>query len=238
MNKVLFWDFDGTLVHSNSLWSNSVFSVLQRACPDCPASFENIRFYMKEGFTWHTPESDFAHLTDDRWWEFMVARFSHIYQQFGIPGSEADRIARLVKPEILHTENYTLYDDAIPILETSVKRGYRNLIVSNNYPELQEVMAGLDLADYFEDFIISGKVGYDKPRKEIFDIALQSAGYPDQCFMIGDNPIADIFGANQAGIRSVLVHSRPDGCGLPAMNGVEVCADFTFEHLYMIEEVL
>ena len=238
MNKVLFWDFDGTLVHSNSLWSNSVFSVLRRSMPECPVSFDEIRYHMKEGFTWHTPESDFRHLTDDRWWDFMTNRFSHIYQQFGIPRSEADRIARLVKPEILRTENYTLYDDAVPILETCVKRGYRNVIVSNNYPELQEVMAGLDLSRYFEDFIISGKVGYDKPRKEIFVIALQRTGYPDHCFMIGENPFADVYGANQAGIGSILVHSRPDDCVVPAMNGVEFYADFTFEHLYMMEEAL
>jgi HAD superfamily hydrolase (TIGR01549 family) len=238
MNKVIFWDFDGTLVHSNHLWSNAVFRVLQEACPGCAATFDDVRFYMKEGFPWHTPESDFRHLTDDRWWNFMTDRFRRIYQLLGIPEEGADALSRRVRPEILCTGNYTLYDDAVPILETSLKRGYRNIIVSNNYPELQDVMTGLHLSDYFEDFIVSGKVGYDKPRKEIFDIALQRADFPDQCLMIGDNPFADVYGANQAGIRSVLVHADPDRCVLPALHGVHVCADFAFEHLYMIEEVL
>ena len=33
MNKVIFWDFDGTLVYSEHLWSGSLLKTLERYTP-------------------------------------------------------------------------------------------------------------------------------------------------------------------------------------------------------------
>ena len=43
------------------------------------------------------------------------------------------------------------------------------------------------------------------------------ANNPDVCYMVGDNPIADIDGAQKAGIKTILVHKKsnkisPDFC--------------------------
>lgn len=56
-----------------------------------------------------------------------------------IPGeSRFVEVSRDIKSEILNPENYHLYGDTVCILEKSVKLGYRNYILSNNYPELEE----------------------------------------------------------------------------------------------------
>ena len=70
-------------------------------------------------------------------------------------------------------------------------------------------------------------VGYEKPRKELYDYAINLAGNPDICYMIGDNPIADIGGAKNAGITAVAVHE----CR-------ESEADYYFETLSEIFEIL
>ena len=49
-------------------------------------------------------------------------------------------------------------------------------------------------------------------RKQISYLELQENGQrirmPEVCYMIGDNPAADILGAARAGIPSVLVHRK------------------------------
>jgi putative hydrolase of the HAD superfamily len=84
--------------------------------------------------------------------------------------------------------------------------GYKNYILSNNFPELPLVIEELKLLVYFDDYVVSSNVGYEKPRLELFQFALSVANFPDYCYMIGDNPIADIIGGKSAGMKTIFVH--------------------------------
>jgi len=227
MNKVIFWDFDGTLAHSKSLWSNSVLRALHSTLPNCLITLEDIKQYMHTGFTWHTPDEDFTHLTDSKWWDHMFDRFSNIYMTLGIDDSASKKASRITRDIILDAGNYNLYDDTISTLEASNKAGYKNFILSNNYPELKETIVNLSFDSYIMDYIVSARVGYDKPRLELFEYAKKLAGYPEICFMAGDNPVADIIGGKRAGMKTVLVH-----------NNSESEADYTFNELKEILQVL
>ena len=48
-------------------------------------------------------------------------------------------------------------------------------------------------------------VGYEKPHLEIFRLALTAAGNPASAWMVGDNVVADVLGAERAGMRGILV---------------------------------
>ncbi len=48
--KVVFWDFDGTLVYSNPLWSGSVYKALKDTDSGTKICFEDIRKHMAYGF--------------------------------------------------------------------------------------------------------------------------------------------------------------------------------------------
>jgi len=62
-----------------------------------------------------------------------------------------------------------------------------------------------NLLDLLPVRVYSCNVGCRKPSKRIFEIALQKAQLqPDQTLFVGDSPRADIKGANQAGMISVL----------------------------------
>lgn len=227
MNKALFWDFDGTLVYSNHMWSETVYQVLKNNVPGCMAGYEDIRPFVRTCFTWHTPDEDYSQVTGDKWWTLMFERFSRVYTQFSVEQAAADELALMIKPEILNIKNYRLYSDSVETLRKAIEMGYSNYIISNNYPELEQTIAGLGLSAYFSDIIVSAKVGYDKPRKEIFDHALNVARNPEKCLMIGDNVFADVYGAKLAGIKSVLVHSNE-----------ESGADFAFDDLIQIRKIL
>lgn len=125
---------------------------------------------------------------------------------------EDGRLLGRVRERILDPGNYRLYEDAEAVLSELAAGGWKHYMVSNNFPELEQVCGALGIRRHFDGFVTSALVGYDKPRREIFEIALRRAGFPDDCYMIGDNPAADIEGAKNAGIRAILVNREAE-CG-------------------------
>lgn len=208
MSKTLFWDFDGTLVHSKVLWSGAVHRALQECCPDTAVTLEQIRGPMRFGFTWHTPEEDYTAHTGLAWWDFMFRRFVEIYTELGVDEATARRASVRVRCLIFRPENYTLYPDTLDTLRVCRAMGWRNVLLSNNYPELPAILYALGLTEHFDGVVVSALVGWDKPRREIFAYARNLAGKPDRCVMIGDNPVADIAGAKAVGMQAIHVHSK------------------------------
>lgn len=231
MKKALFWDFDGTLVKSPHLWSTSLLRALQDAWPGCPCSLQDVRPHLRSGFPWHTPGQDHTRMTGEAWWETMYRHFEKVCLTLGAPDTAAVRAARSTRDILLLSENYELYDDTLPVLRKFSEMGFSQYIVSNNHPDLRKVLADLDLAPCFAGVIVSGEIGFDKPRKEIYECALQRAGYPNICFMIGDNPVADGEGAQKAGITPLLVHLT-EPCDFPAFETLSEAAGSIQEALY------
>jgi putative hydrolase of the HAD superfamily len=62
---------------------------------------------------------------------------------------------------------------------------------------------------FFDTIIFSVEVGVLKPEKAIFDLALQEIGEgnPSSTMHIGDSPIEDVKGAQNAGLIPVLFDS-------------------------------
>ena len=143
--------------------------------------------------------------------------------------SEFEKVNSAYKKRILSFTCYTVYNDAAMILEYCQKLGYRNYIISNNYPELPQAVAKLGLAEFFSGYMISADIGFEKPRPEIFRQAIAMAGNPEVCYMVGDNPVADIRGAKENGMKTILVHST---------KGPSEYADHHCERLAEIVEIL
>lgn len=206
MSKVVFWDFDGTVVYSTSLWSSSVLKALKEIDPDTLIELEDIRRYMAFGFTWHTPDEDYSSLKGEKWWGFMNRHIYESYMNLDVDTETAQKATGKVRNIIKEKRNYTLYDDFEYTVTELRKRGFINVILSNNYPELKETTDKLQITKFFDGIIVSSLEGYDKPRKELFEIAKKR--YPaDEYYMIGDSVNADIIGGRKAGMKTILVHS-------------------------------
>ena len=223
---VLFWDFDGTLVVHTHLWADCLFRALKETLPDSPVTYDMIRSCLSHGFTWHTPEEDYTGIRGEKWWEHMNRHFYQSYLKCSVPEKEAKLAAEKIRGLIKLKENYFLFDDALKTLEAVKKLGYTNVILSNNYPDMDEVVDALGLTKYFDGMIVSAVEGYDKPRPELFEIA-KSRFPAEKYYMIGDNPKADILGGKNAGMTTILVHKDP----------VED-ADYCFPDLYSIVRLL
>jgi putative hydrolase of the HAD superfamily len=87
---------------------------------------------------------------------------------------------------------------------------YPLYLITNGFIETQHRKlnnSGLD--KYFKGFIISEETGFQKPMKEIYDLAVQKANITHhQSVMIGDSISADVEGALNAGLHAV--YYNPD----------------------------
>lgn len=113
-------------------------------------------------------------------------------------------------------EGATIYDDAIPALQALRKIGLKTAVVSNSpwgsSPELwgQEIER-LGLTPYFDALCFCGEVGWRKPAKPIFHLALNRLGVePADCLFIGDRPKWDIDGPMAVGMRAILLDRHGD----------------------------
>lgn len=224
--KVIFWDFDGTLVYSNPLWSNSVFNALKSVCCNTTVTFNEIRALMASGFTWHTPNENYSEITNEKWWQHMNTYFYNCYISLAVPHSIAKQATVRIREFIKRKENYALYSDAVSTLQELKSKGIKNVVLSNNYPDLCDVLKELGIYDLFDDFVISALEGFDKPRKEIFGAARKLYPNANEYYMVGDSMNADIIGGNQAGFKTILVHK-----------GFNEQADYCFEDLQAITDL-
>jgi putative hydrolase of the HAD superfamily len=211
--KTIFWDFDGTLGYrEGGMWSASLFEILQMDAPKYEITLEQIRPLMQNVYFWDSPETDHSRLdTPEKWWNAMQPRFEAILINLGIPQLLSQKLSqrmRVVYPCLTH---WRLFDDSLSCLTRLEEKGWRHMLLSNHVPELRQIVTHLGLAPYLAGIINSAETGYEKPNPVAFQLALQAANHPDQVWMVGDNPHADIGGAQTLGIPAILVRRNAEG---------------------------
>ena len=114
--------------------------------------------------------------------------------------------------------NKLVLDEAIPFEDTirvleSLREQYTTGILTNGFITLQRAkIKKYNLSTYVNFTLVSEETGYHKPDKRVFEEALKLAGQasPDKTLYIGDNLVADIEGAQAAGLTPILMNPRDD----------------------------
>jgi putative hydrolase of the HAD superfamily len=137
-----------------------------------------------------------------QWWHGLVRRsfeglgtfdsfdafFEELFDYFGDPASWVPM------PEV----NATLQR----LKDTNLKLG----IISNFDHRLYRILDGLGLSQFFDTVTISSEAGYAKPARQIFDAALASLKVSAaQAAHVGDSEHMDVRGAQDAGLRAILI---------------------------------
>ncbi|MEC9487940.1 MAG: HAD-IA family hydrolase [Halanaerobium sp.] len=209
MDKVIFWDFDGTLAFRNNMWSGAMHETLIEYDPECTHSKDDCSQFLQEGFPWQNPAREHTHITDpEEWWAEIIPIFAAGYRQLGYGNEAAEMMGRAARDRYLDLSKWELFPDTIPALRCLSDNHWRHIIVSNHVPELDNIVTHLGLQPYFSAVVNSAICGFEKPHQKIFQIALERAGHPSQAWMIGDNIEADICGAEDCGIPGILVRKR------------------------------
>jgi HAD superfamily hydrolase (TIGR01549 family) len=101
-------------------------------------------------------------------------------------------------------ENFSLYEDAVPVLDELRRHGLKIGLVSNGQRDLDEFTAHHALN--VDAAVGSKSHGRIKPHPSIFEAALEALGTePPETAMVGDSYEDDIAGARALGIRAVLL---------------------------------
>lgn len=208
----LFWDFHGTLTLHLHQWTDCAYQLIHDNFPQYDVTMEKVCDELDgQCLPWYTHEDrDTRDLLEieDGWWKSCNEELLKMFMRCGLTQEEAESIYLKVREYLVAPENNPLYDDTKMVLETLKERGYKHYLISNNYPELDVLMDQLDLSKYFEAQVISGKIGFDKPRKEIYEYALELAGNPEDRYMIGDNLKDDVHGSKACGFKTIFMDLR------------------------------
>jgi HAD superfamily hydrolase (TIGR01549 family) len=169
----------------------------------------------------HHPELDH----DEEVW----VRFTEdIVRGMGGEGATCRQVAEAITDGWLHSENFELYEDVLPVLALLRQHGIKVGLVSNTSRDLDAFVRhhGLDV----DAWISSRAHGKVKPSPTIFKAALELLGVePGAAVMVGDSPEDDVAGAEAIGMRGLLLdregkHGRDDALptllALPAALGL------------------
>jgi FMN phosphatase YigB (HAD superfamily) len=103
-----------------------------------------------------------------------------------------------------------------PLLRRLAER-YRLAVVSNfDYtPTALDILGRAGVVELFDTIVVSDEVGWRKPRRDIFDVALARLGVPAAASLfVGDRADMDVLGAQQIGMDAAWINR--DGEPLPS----------------------
>ena len=99
-------------------------------------------------------------------------------------------------------QQVTLFDDVAPTLN-ALQQHYRLSALTNGNASIEKT----GVAHWFEFAITAAEVGQQKPHRLFFETLLHRAGLDaSEVLHIGDDPYRDIFGAVDAGLRSIWLN--------------------------------
>jgi putative hydrolase of the HAD superfamily len=219
---LVIFDFDGTLAHRPGLWSQCLADALQSVWPSGTVRADQLRPYLRDGFPWHRPERSHPELSDpDAWWDQLRPVLETAFSGVRLPGDLFDEAVRETRRRYCDPNRFEVFPEAPVALSTLREAGWHTAILSNHVPELPDIVEGLGLAPLLDDVHSSASIGYEKPHPEAFHLALNGTS-PDSAWMVGDNEHADVLGAQQVGLRAILVRSPDSGVtGRPGVTILE-----------------
>jgi len=189
--KAVFFDLDETILDRTRSLKEFVFwqarGMLRNSISD------------EEAFCQRFIELD----SNGKVWKDKV--YKKLIDEFNITDWSASEL--LQSYELCFSGFSKLKPQSLEALQCLNNKGYQPGLVSNGKSPFQERnFNALGVSDLFNVVIISEAVGYRKPEKEIFELACKRLNVlPEEVVFVGDNPEADIDGANRFGMYTVFI---------------------------------
>jgi putative hydrolase of the HAD superfamily len=116
------------------------------------------------------------------------------------------------------------FPEVLETLRELRRRGVRMAVVSDAWPGLPELHAGLGIGEFFEAYAISAVLGCRKPDLRMYHHASDALGLdPAQCVFVDDDP-ALVAAAIELGYDGRAVcrgDNTPPGCDVPVIASLE-----------------
>jgi len=132
----------------------------------------------------------------------------------------------------------SMVDGAAETLKALEDQGLRIGLISNTGrtpgSALRDVLRGLGLSESIHSMVFSNEHGACKPQRSIFESLRSALGLPfDQIAFVGDNPYADVHGAQSCGMKGILFLPVERGTAVapPVDHGLQIVPDATIRDL-------
>ncbi len=194
---VLLWDVDGTLLDFQAAERAAIRSLFHEfGIGECSDSMLS-EYSMINKKYWEMLER--GERTKK---EILVGRFKEFFDREGIDSSISsdfnDRYQLSLGDTVAYCDNS--YE-----LVSSLKGLIPQYVVSNGTVIAQTKKLRTSGFDKLVDGVfLSEDLGFEKPRREFFDIVMESIGQPsrDRVLVVGDSLTSDILGGNNAEIKT------------------------------------
>lgn len=216
MPKVLLFDLDQTLLDRN----NSLIKFLNWQIN----FFQLVDAKKKSAFI-----QSFIELDDNGGvWKDIV--YAQLKEEFKIEPYVVDELLNSYVRDF--NKFSTAFENVEDVIRKLFQQGYQLGLISNGKtPFQQHNFYALGLSEYFSIVVVSEEVGLRKPDPLIFEYACrQLQCKPSDCIFIGDNPIADIQGAKNVGMKTVFFH--------PTLSLAPQYADQSIHHYDELESAI
>jgi putative hydrolase of the HAD superfamily len=198
--KLITFDLDDTLWHAKPIIDRAVqlwFEFLVQQFPRFGDRFDQSAiFQLRQQLENH---DDYRHRVSAL--RVELARVA--LDQCGYSKAEAERGAQQAF-KVFHDARHqvTLYDDVEATL-AALARHYQLGVITNGNAQIER----LGLAQHFAFALRAESINISKPDKRVFEHALQlGQATAAETVHVGDQPVDDVEGAQQAGIRTIWIN--------------------------------
>jgi putative hydrolase of the HAD superfamily len=217
------WDFETNAKETlQDLYSQH--ALVERGINDFDAFFNHYSYHNER--LWDRYTKGLIKQDELRWKRMWLALL-----EYKIADEQLSRQMAIDFLNLLPTKK-NLFPHTIEVLDYLRNKNYVMHLITNGFEAVQHnKIRNSNLDQYFTEVITSEASNSLKPKKEIFDFALQKSGAElFTSIMIGDNQEADIQGGINAGMDTIFVNHLKV---IPT-----VTATYTIEHLQELENIL
>ena len=209
--EVCFFDLGDTLARAHPSWAAVYETVLRQFGLPVPDE-EAFRTAWREAFLQES-EGPFE-ASEEASYRRLKEVDGRIFARLGFP-ELPDEFFRAVERAFSVRSAWYIFDDVVPALDALSAVGVRLGLISNWSWAAPDLLHDLELARHFESIVVSARVGYQKPSRQIFKHALELMRVaPRRAVHVGDSLHADVRGAHGVGMAAVLLaRGLPLGAG-------------------------
>lgn len=198
-------------------------------------------------------EYDILHLSMTEWENYAENDMLYQERALGQVKSEMEIIDRIVsvipfqvndiqKKQILSAREkrmknalHNVPEDMIDVLKILKTRKIKIGLISNADIIDCKYWGESKLASFFDDVIFSCNVGFLKPDRQIYELAMQNLKVlPDESLFVGDGGSNELFGAKSAGMKTIFTEALENKNG-EKRNNIMKYADY---HINNFAEIL
>lgn len=156
-------------------------------------------------------------------------RYSQLILRGAVPPASSEQALQILARVFSIGFKFLPYDDSLPTLQALKKKKLKVGVISNIGQEIDNYCAEMGFESYLDFKVTSFEAGYDKPRPEIFQLALKKAAVPpEESVFIGDQYEQDIKGSRAVGMKPILLDrsGNSKGCDCAVIRSLLSVPDF------------